>query len=150
MDDALCVAVSDTCHDFLEVVASNLFWKVRVRLRSDVVEQLLPLNQLHDDVEVAFVVVCLVVLDYVRVVKFGQNFDLLYKAFQAPLKLWLVNDLNRHLHLWVVQVMRGEDLALRPAAKNVVLVFDIVVFAKLSYSLFFPSLAITNAALLLQ
>jgi hypothetical protein len=46
--------------------------------------------------------------------------------------------------------MRGEDLALRPAAKNVVLVFDIVVFAKLSYSLFFPSLAITNAALLLQ
>lgn len=74
-------------------------------------EQLLALYVLHDEVNVSDIVVGLVVLHDVRVVELVQDLNLVHYHLHVVLKFAFVKNFDRHVEIWVVQVLRQEDLA---------------------------------------
>ena len=69
VDDVLGVQVADCLEQLLHVDYGFLLRELPALLFGDVLEQLLALDVLHHQVQVAFVVVCLEVLDDVGVVQ---------------------------------------------------------------------------------
>ena len=78
VDYVLCMEMAD-CHEQLfHVHNSFLLWKSFVFMLCDVIEKFFALNVFHDQVEVHFIVICLKIFDYVRVVYSGQYLHLLH------------------------------------------------------------------------
>jgi len=102
-----------------------------VFLTGDLVEQLSTADILHDQVDILFINVSLIILHDVWVVQSCQDPHLFLDGLEVVLQLLLVHDFDSHLMLLVVLVESQEDLSESTATQDLSVIVDLVILFQL-------------------
>ena len=88
------------------------------RIRSDLVEKRLALSQLHHQVDVFHIVVCLEVVNNVGMVKCVEQTDLVRNVFEAVVQFFFIHDFDCDFHLCIEIIVRSVNSTERANAKH--------------------------------
>ena len=111
VDDALGVAVVQGRKELLHITGGNSLCKCLVLLGGDLLEQLLALNELHDQVDVIGALVSFIIFDDVWMVERRQYLDLVTDCVYLPCELLLTDCLNSDLKVLVDSTVCQENLS---------------------------------------
>ena len=138
MDHSLSVTVVDSPNNFFKILAGHALTEIVIRLRHNMLEQLLTRNVFLHQINVVLVVVGLEVLDNVGVVESLQHFDFIFDELQIEFELFLVQDFYGNLQVRVVDGLSSESDTVCTFTKDFLLV-DYVVFIEFFNALLFRS-----------
>ena len=105
------MTVVDGLEQLLHVVCSLSLAECLVLLLSDLVEELLAADVLHDQVNVFVVVVCLEVLDDIGMIKLVQDGYFLNDTVDVFLELVFVKNLDSNFKVFIMSVCSHEHSA---------------------------------------
>lgn len=118
MNNSLNVAMLESTQKLGHVVTCLVLIEGSRLLLTDFVQELLALDQFHDQVYVATVIVRLEVLDDVGVVQPVQNLNFFNDLLQIVLHQLLVKHFYRNLEVGVMPIRTGVNFAELAEAQN--------------------------------
>lgn len=109
------------------VMGGIFFVEYLVILFCNFLKQLTATDILHNEINVLFIDVCLIVLDNIWVIELGEYVNLLLNCLEVVPQLGLIHHFNGHFMLPIMLVKRKEHLAKGTGAKNDCAVIDLIV-----------------------
>lgn len=135
MDNALSVHMTYRTKKFPHVHIRHFFRKHLILLFGNFLEEFSTVDILHDEINIFFIDISLIILNDIWVIKFCQNFNLFLDGFEVTLKLSFVENLDSHFKFLVVDIMRKKNFTERSCTKNLSVVIDVIVQFQFSSTL---------------
>ena len=135
MNNALSVHMTYCTKKFPHVHIRHFFRKHLIILFCNFLEEFSTVNILHDEINIFFIDISLIILDDIWMIKFCQNFDLFLDGFEVSLKLSFVENLDCHLKILVVDIVCKENFTEGSCTKDLSVVIDVIIQFQFSSAL---------------
>ena len=131
MDDTVSVAMICCKDDLLHVVSCSLLSEAHFLLLDYFVKKLNSVYELHDQVDVLYIVISFIILNNVWVVKCVEGCNFLYDHIKVSSNLFFDQHFYRNIQWNVYFIISFENFAKLTLAKNNRFPWDVVVFSEL-------------------